>query len=92
MLIGHEKSVGREQKNDVSSLGAERADEIVLTEFVDALEIRNRRNEVDMRDLVERYTKPDVPFVLGSDCHDWDATRCPPPSFAGGRMRSGSAP
>ena len=73
VLIGHEKSVGREQRNDVSSLGAERADEIVLTEFVDAVEIRNRRNEVDMRNLVERYTKPDVPFVLGSDCHDWDA-------------------
>lgn len=83
VLIGHEKSVGREQKNDVSSLGAERADEIVLTEFVDALEIRNRRNEVDMRDLVERYTKPDVPFVLGSDCHDWDAYPLPSAVFRG---------
>ena len=84
VLIGHEKSVGREQRNDVSILGAERADEIVLTEFVDAVEIRNRRNEVDMRNLVERYTKPDVPFVLGSDCHDWDAY---PLSSAGFRGR-----
>ena len=83
VLIGHEKSVGREQRNDVSSLGAERADEIVLTEFVDAVEIRNRRNEVDMRNLVERYTKPDVPFVLGSDCHDWDAYPLPSADFRG---------
>ena len=81
VLIGHEKSAGREQRNDVSSLGAERADEIVLTEFVDAVEIRNRRNEVDMRNLVERYTKPDVPFVLGSDCHDWDAYPLPSANF-----------
>lgn len=83
VLIGHEKSVGREQRNDVSSLGAERADEIVLTEFVDAVEIRNRRNEVDMRNLVERYTKPDVPFVLGSDCHDWNAYPLPSADFRG---------
>ena len=84
VLVGHEKSVGREQRNDVSSLGAERADEIVLTEFIDAVEIRNRHHEVDMRNLVERYTKPDVPFVLGSDCHDWDAY---PLSSAGFRGR-----
>lgn len=84
VLVGHEKSVGREQRNDVSSLGAERADEIMLTEFIDAVEIRNRHHEVDMRNLVERYTKPDVPFVLGSDCHDWDAY---PLSSAGFRGR-----
>lgn len=89
VLIGHEKSVGREQRNDVSSLGAERADEIVLTEFVDAVEIRNRRNEVDMRNLVERYTKPDVPFVLGSDCHDWDAYPLPSADFRGREDEAG---
>lgn len=83
VLIGHEKSVGREQRNDVSSLGAERADEIVLTEFVDAVEIRNRRNEIDMRNLVGRYTKPDVPFILGSDCHDWNAYPLPSADFRG---------
>lgn len=83
VLVGHEKSVGREQRNDVSSLGAERADEIVLTEFIDAVEIRNRHHEVDMRNLVERYTKPDVPFVLGSDCHDWDAYPLSSAGFCG---------
>lgn len=83
VLIGHEKSVGRELRCDVSSLGAERADEVVLAEFVDAVEIRNRRNEIDMRGLVERYTKPDVPFILGSDCHDWDAYPLPSASFRG---------
>jgi hypothetical protein len=83
VLIGHEKSAGREQKNDISSLGAQQADEIILTEFVDAVEIRNRHREVDMRQLVDRYTKPDVPFVLGSDCHDWQSYPLPSAEFRG---------
>lgn len=36
-----------------------------------------------MRNLVERYTKPDVPFVLGSDCHDWDVYPLPSADFRG---------
>lgn len=72
ILIGHEKSAGQESKADVSSLGAEKANDVILTEFVDAVEIRNRRKELDIKKLIETYSKDRVPFVIGSDCHDWN--------------------
>lgn len=71
VLIGHEKSAGQEAKRDVSSLGANCASEVILTEFVDAVEIRNKRGELDIKRLIETYPKDAVPFVVGSDCHDW---------------------
>ena len=73
VLIGHEKSAGQEAKRDVSSLGTDRANEVILTEFVDAVEIRNKRRELDIKRLIETYPKDAVPFVVGSDCHDWAA-------------------
>jgi len=73
VLIGHEKSAGQEAKRDVSSLGADRANEVILTEFVDAVEIRNKRRELDIKRLIKTYPKDAVPFVVGSDCHDWAA-------------------
>lgn len=71
VLIGHEKSAGQEAKRDMSSLGVDRANEVILTEFVDAVEIRNKRRELDIKRLIETYSKDAVPFVVGSDCHDW---------------------
>lgn len=71
VLIGHEKSAGQEAKRDVSSLGADCASEVILTEFVDAVEIRNKRRELDIKRLISTYPKDAVPFVVGSDCHDW---------------------
>ena len=71
VLIGHEKSAGQEAKRDVSSLGANCASEVIMTEFVDAVEIRNKRRELDIKRLIETYPKDAVPFVVGSDCHDW---------------------
>lgn len=71
VLIGHEKSAGQEAKRDVSSLGANCASEVILTEFVDAVEILNKRRELDIKRLIETYPKDAVPFVVGSDCHDW---------------------
>ena len=71
VLIGHEKSAGQEAKRDVSSLGANCASEVILTEFVDAVEIRNKRRELDIKRLIETHPKDAVPFVVGSDCHDW---------------------
>ena len=71
VLIGHEKSAGQEAKRDVSSLGANYASEVILTEFVDAVEIRNKRRELDIKRLIETYPKDAVSFVVGSDCHDW---------------------
>lgn len=73
VLIGHEKSAGQEARRDVSSLGADCASEVILTEFVDAVEIRNKRRELDIKKLIDTYPKDAVPFVVGSDCHNWEA-------------------
>ena len=73
VLIGHEKSAGRESKRDISSLGVDDAGEVILTEFVDAVEIRNKHQELNIKKLIETYPKEKVPFVVGSDCHDWSA-------------------
>lgn len=72
ILIGHEKSAGQEGKRDVSSLGMETADNVILAEFVDAVEIRNRRKEIDIKKLIGLYKRNEIQFVVGSDCHDWD--------------------
>lgn len=71
VLIGHEKSAGQGSSRDLSSLDVETAESIILTEFVDAVEIRNRHKELDIKRLIEMYPREGVPFVLGSDCHDW---------------------
>lgn len=71
VLIAHEKSAGRGNRRDVSSLDVETADRVILTEFIDAVEIRNRHKELHIKQLIETYPRDGVPFVLGSDCHDW---------------------
>lgn len=72
ILIGHEKSAGQEQSRDVSSLGVRKANEVILAEFIDAIEIKNRRKELDVKKLIRLYDKEGVPFLIGSDCHDWE--------------------
>ncbi len=71
VLIGHEKSAGRGSKRDISSLDNATVNDVILTEFVDAVEIRNRHKELDIKHLIDTYPRDDVPFILGSDCHDW---------------------
>lgn len=83
VLIGHEKSAGQERKCDISSLGHELADEVILTEFVDAIELKNRHKELDIKELISSYSKTDVPFVLGGDCHDWSVYPCKDQTFVG---------
>lgn len=73
VLIGHEKSAGQEAKRDVSSLGPDKANEVILTEYIDAVEIRNKHRELDIKRLIDTYAKDSVPFVVGSDCHDWQS-------------------
>lgn len=71
VLIGHEKSAGQESQRDVSSLGIDKANEVILTEFIDAVEIKNRRKELDIKRLISLYPRNDVAFVIGTDCHNW---------------------
>ena len=72
VLIGHEKSAGQEGAHDISSLGVEGAKEAILTEFVDAIELRSKHKEINIKRLIATYPHGGVPFVFGTDCHDWE--------------------
>lgn len=75
VLIVHQKSSltsSRPYKNDAKSVGEEKFQEFVYTDYFEAFEFKNRKNEVfnknflNSQDLTE-----DIRFITGSDCHDW---------------------
>lgn len=74
-LIVHQKSsltASRPYKNDAKTVGEEKFQEFVYTDYFEAFEFKNRKNEVfnknflNAQDLIE-----DIRFITGSDCHDW---------------------
>ena len=74
-LIVHQKSsltASRPYKNDSKTVGEEKFQEFVYTDYFEAFEFKNRKNEVfnknflNAQDLTE-----DIRFITGSDCHDW---------------------
>ena len=74
-LIVHQKSsltASRPYKNDAKTVGEEKFQEFVYTDYFEAFEFKNRKNEVfnknflNAQDLTE-----DIRFITGSDCHDW---------------------
>lgn len=74
-LIVHQKSsltASRPYKNDAKTVREEKFQEFVYTDYFEAFEFKNRKNEVfnknflNAQDLTE-----DIRFITGSDCHDW---------------------
>ena len=59
-------------KNDAKTVGEEKFREFVFTDYFEAFEFKNRKNEVfnksflNIQDMTE-----DIRFITGSDCHDW---------------------
>lgn len=92
VLIGHEKSVGREQKNDVSSLGlsapTRSCSPSSLTRWKSVTGVTRSICGTSLSGTRSRMSR----LSWGVIAMTGTPTRCPPPSFAGGRMRSGSAP
>ena len=75
ILIVHQKSSltsSRPYKNDAKTVGEIKFQEFVYTDYFEAFEFKNRKNEVfnknflNAQDLTE-----DIRFITGSDCHDW---------------------
>ena len=75
VLIVHQKSSltsSHPYKNDAKTVGEEKFQEFVYTDYFEAFEFKNRKNEVfnknflNAQDLTE-----DIRFITGSDCHDW---------------------
>ena len=75
ILIAHQKntlSSAKTKKNDVNSVGERKFLEFVYTDYFEALEFKNRRNEVINKNyLMENQLEGKVRFVTGTDCHDW---------------------
>lgn len=75
VLIAHQKSSptgSKHSKNDLLSLN-ERSNELLFTGYFDALEFRNRNNEVFNKAFVKDNELNDkIGFITGSDCHYWE--------------------
>ena len=75
ILIVHQKksiSGGSPGKNDASSLGEDKFLEFINTDYFEAFEFRNKRNEVFNKSFLnEEGLTEKVRFVTGTDCHDW---------------------
>lgn len=75
ILIAHQKntlSSDNPKKNDANIVGETRFLEFIYTDYFEALEFKNRRNEVINKNyLIMNQLEGKVRFVTGTDCHDW---------------------
>ena len=84
IMIAHQKgslsSKKGPRKNDVLSLGMEKFDELVFTDYFDSFEFMNRKNEIFnkyyLQQNKDKFKKNDIRFITGSDCHNWDIYPC----------------
>jgi len=75
ILIAHQKSTLstiHPYKNDVRTLGEDRFHEFIYTDYFEAFEFKNRKNEVFNKNFMYKnnFTES-IRFITGSDCHDW---------------------
>ncbi|ERL21364.1 hypothetical protein HMPREF1986_01546 [Oribacterium sp. oral taxon 078 str. F0263] len=75
VLIVHQKSsltTSRPYKNDAKTVGEEKFQEFVYTDYFEAFEFKNRKNEVFNKNFLNAQNlTEDIRFITGSDCHDW---------------------
>lgn len=75
ILVAHQKnslSSSKPRKNDVNCLGETKFLELVASDYFEAYEFKNKRNEVLNKNyLLTRGIDDKVRFVTGTDCHDW---------------------
>ena len=75
ILVAHQKntlSSKTPRKNDANSLGETTFLELVSSDYFEAYEFKNKRNEVLNKNyLLTKGIDDKVRFVTGTDCHDW---------------------
>ena len=75
VLIVHQKSTlstTRPYKNDARTVGDDKFREFVYTDYFEAFEFKNRKNEVFNKNFLNTQNlTEDIRFITGSDCHDW---------------------
>ncbi len=78
ILIAHQKNTltsAKTRKNDANSLGNEKFLEFVYTDYFEAFEFKNKRNEVLNKVYLLSHLglENKLRFITGTDCHDWSA-------------------
>lgn len=75
VLIAHQKSTistTHPYKNDAKTVGEKRFKDFVITDYFEAFEFKNRKNEVFNKSFLNANNLvSDIRFITGSDCHDW---------------------
>ena len=75
ILIAHQKNSLSSQNvraNDVNSLGKEKFFELVDSDYFEAFEFKNKKNEILNKNyLITNGMEDKIRFVTGTDCHDW---------------------
>lgn len=75
ILIVHQKSSltsSHPYNNDAKTVGEEKFHEFIYTDYFEAFEFKNRKNEVFNKSfLAANNMAEDIRFITGSDCHDW---------------------
>lgn len=75
ILIAHQKnslSSKKPRKNDANSLGNAKFLEFVYTDYFEAFEFKNKRNEIlNKAFLTTSNLEESLRFITGTDCHDW---------------------
>ncbi len=76
VVIAHQKkspgSPQKAHKADVKYLGEERFNELIMLEYFDAYEFRDKNNEIHNKLYAqEKKFEDKLRFITGTDCHDW---------------------
>lgn len=75
ILIAHQKNSltsGKVRKHDANTVGEQRFQEFIYTDYFEAYEFKNRNNEIFNKDYIYSHEiSEDLRFITGSDCHDW---------------------
>lgn len=78
ITIAHQKNSvtskkSQKSKNDVSSLGSVKFNELIMCEYFESLEFKSMKNGLYNNNYAIQKNKnyDQIRFVTGSDCHDW---------------------
>lgn len=79
VMIAHQKqsitsASANKSKNDVSSLGAVKFNELIACEYFESLEFKSMKNGLFNNNYAIKKNKKydQIRFITGSDCHDWN--------------------
>ena len=75
ILIAHQKNTLtsiKPKKADANSVGNEKFREFIYTDYFEAFEFKNRKNEIFNKSFIfNEKLEENIRFITGSDCHDW---------------------